>query len=85
MSQPSLLYDTKDSMGATTTNKFWIDVQLRYGDYDSHDIERYVRAKYLDSSGDETSPRLRLGPWLWAGDDCEAKRPLRAFREEVGV
>ena len=39
VSNSSLLYDTKDNMGATTTNKFWIDVQLRYGDYDSHDIE----------------------------------------------
>lgn len=29
-------------------NKFWIDVQLCYGDYDFYDIERYVRVKYLD-------------------------------------
>lgn len=55
VSNPSLLYDTKDNMGATTTNKFWIDVQLRYGDYDSHDIERYVRAKYLDYTTDSMS------------------------------
>jgi pre-mRNA-processing factor 8 len=52
---PSLLYDTKDQMSSTTTNKFWIDVQLRYGDYDSHDIERYVRAKYLDYTTDSMS------------------------------
>ncbi|KAK3069281.1 pre-mRNA-splicing factor 8, partial [Teratosphaeriaceae sp. CCFEE 6253] len=55
VSSPSLLYDTKDNMVATTTNKFWIDVQLRYGDYDSHDIERYVRAKYLDYTTDSMS------------------------------
>ncbi|KXS97115.1 hypothetical protein AC578_2899 [Pseudocercospora eumusae] len=55
VSNPSLLYDTKDNMGLTTTNKFWIDVQLRYGDYDSHDIERYVRAKYLDYTTDSMS------------------------------
>ncbi|KAK5016633.1 pre-mRNA-splicing factor 8, partial [Cryomyces antarcticus] len=55
VSPPSLLYDTKDNMGATTTNKFWVDVQLRYGDYDSHDIERYVRAKYLDYTTDSMS------------------------------
>jgi pre-mRNA-processing factor 8 len=55
VSPPSLLYDTKDSMSNTTTNKFWIDVQLRYGDYDSHDIERYVRAKYLDYTTDSMS------------------------------
>jgi pre-mRNA-processing factor 8 len=55
VSNPSLLYDTKDNMGQTTTNKFWVDVQLRYGDYDSHDIERYVRAKYLDYTTDSMS------------------------------
>ncbi|KAF2090260.1 PROCN-domain-containing protein [Saccharata proteae CBS 121410] len=55
VSPPSLLYDTKDTMSATTTNKFWVDVQLRYGDYDSHDIERYVRAKYLDYTTDSMS------------------------------
>ncbi|PSN65280.1 PROCN-domain-containing protein [Corynespora cassiicola Philippines] len=52
VSPPSMLYDTKDQMTATTTNKFWLDVQLRYGDYDSHDIERYTRAKYLDYTQD---------------------------------
>ncbi|KAI9724292.1 MAG: pre-mRNA-splicing factor 8 [Chrysothrix sp. TS-e1954] len=55
VSSPSLLFDTKDRMEATTTNKFWIDVQLRYGDYDSHDIERYVRAKFHDYTTDENS------------------------------
>ncbi|KAF2822375.1 PROCN-domain-containing protein [Ophiobolus disseminans] len=55
VSPPSMLYDTKDTMSATTTNKFWVDVQLRYGDYDSHDIERYVRAKYLDYTQDSMS------------------------------
>ncbi|KAF2677316.1 PROCN-domain-containing protein [Lentithecium fluviatile CBS 122367] len=55
VSPPSMLYDSKDSMTSTTTNKFWIDVQLRYGDYDSHDIERYVRAKYLDYTQDSMS------------------------------
>ncbi len=35
-------------MDGTTSNKFWIDVQLRWGDFDSHDIERYTRAKFLD-------------------------------------
>ncbi|KAL9064186.1 MAG: hypothetical protein Q9157_007922 [Trypethelium eluteriae] len=55
VSTPSLLYDTKDNMGANTTNKFWIDVQLRYGDYDSHDIERYTRAKFMDYTQDSMS------------------------------
>ncbi|MCJ1479964.1 pre-mRNA-splicing factor 8 [Schaereria dolodes] len=55
VTRPSILFDTKDIMEPTNTNKFWIDVQLRYGDYDSHDIERYVRAKYLDYTTDSMS------------------------------
>ncbi|KAL4780757.1 putative pre-mRNA splicing factor [Aspergillus varians] len=55
VTRPSILFDTKDVYEPTTTNKFWIDVQLRYGDYDSHDIERYVRAKYLDYTTDSMS------------------------------
>lgn len=55
VTRPSQLHDTKDMIEATTTNKFWIDVQLRYGDYDSHDIERYTRAKYLDYTTDSAS------------------------------
>lgn len=55
VTRPSLLFDTKDQIENTTTNKFWVDVQLRYGDYDSHDIERYVRAKYLDYTTDAQS------------------------------
>ncbi|KAL6850854.1 pre-mRNA-splicing factor 8 [Amphichorda felina] len=55
VTRPSLLHDTKDVIEPTTTNKFWLDVQLRYGDYDSHDIERYTRAKYLDYTTDSAS------------------------------
>ncbi|PYH90055.1 PROCN-domain-containing protein [Aspergillus ellipticus CBS 707.79] len=55
VTRPSVLFDTKDVYEPTTTNKFWLDVQLRYGDYDSHDIERYVRAKYLDYTTDSMS------------------------------
>lgn len=32
-----------------------MDVQLRWGDFDSHDIERYARAKYLDYTTDNMS------------------------------
>lgn len=42
-------YDQKPS------NKYWVDVQLRWGDYDSHDIERYTRAKFLDYTTDNMS------------------------------
>lgn len=55
VTRPSILFDTKDAIEPATTTKFWVDVQLRYGDYDSHDIERYVRAKYLDYTTDSMS------------------------------
>ena len=55
ISKPSLLHDTKDNYDGTTTNKYWIDVQLRWGDFDSHDIERYGRAKFLDYTTDNMS------------------------------
>jgi pre-mRNA-processing factor 8 len=52
---PSLLFDSKDKMDLKTTSKFWLDIQLRYGDYDSHDISRYTRAKFLDYTDDKVS------------------------------
>ena len=55
VSGPSLLHKSNDTFDAATTNKIWIDVQLRYGDYDSHDISRYVRAKFLDYTTDNVS------------------------------
>lgn len=45
----------RDVMDSTTTQKYWIDIQLRWGDYDSHDIERYARAKFLDYTTDNMS------------------------------
>ncbi|CAK9437442.1 uncharacterized protein LODBEIA_P18200 [Lodderomyces beijingensis] len=53
-SKPTLLNDKDDAM-ILSTKTFWIDVQLRYGDYDSHDISRYARSKYLDYTTDGTS------------------------------
>jgi pre-mRNA-processing factor 8 len=55
ISRPSLLADAKDVMDNTTAQKFWVDVQLRWGDYDSHDIERYARSKFLDYTTDNMS------------------------------
>lgn len=54
VSKPSLLADGNDTYEGTTT-KYWIDVQLRWGDYDSHDVERYGRAKFLDYTTDNMS------------------------------
>jgi len=55
VSKPSLIADSRDVMDNTTTQKYWIDVQLRWGDYDSHDVERYCRAKFLDYTTDNMS------------------------------
>ncbi len=61
VSKPSLLssnvagdnFSTGTDSGTTT--KYWIDIQLRWGDYDSHDAERYSRAKFLDYTTDNMS------------------------------
>ena len=53
--KPSLLTEARDSFDAGNTSKYWVDVQLRWGDYDSHDIERYSRAKFLDYTSDNMS------------------------------
>jgi hypothetical protein len=55
MSKPSLMADSHDQFDQKPGNKYWLDVQLRWGDYDSHDIERYVRAKFLDYTTDNMS------------------------------
>lgn len=55
-SKPSLLHELKDSFESTISgNKYWFDVQLRWGDYDCHDIERHSRAKFLDFTTDKMS------------------------------
>lgn len=51
----AVLCSSRDVMDSTTTQKYWIDIQLRWGDYDSHDIERYARAKFLDYTTDNMS------------------------------
>ena len=50
-----LIAVVRDTMDSTTTQKYWLDIQLRWGDYDSHDIERYTRAKFLDYTMDNMS------------------------------
>ena len=65
---PSLLHDSQDrfqedldedggggTIGGGTTTKYWIDCQCRWGDFDSHDVERYSRAKFLDYTQDNMS------------------------------
>jgi len=55
VSKPALLAEPKDQYDGSTGTKYWLDVQLRWGDYDSHDIERYTRAKFLDYTTDNMS------------------------------
>ncbi|KAI9476840.1 NUC071 domain-containing protein [Coemansia mojavensis] len=55
VSTPSMLTEGGDRMDAGTTQKYWLDVQLRWGDYDSHDIERYTRTKFLSYTTDSMS------------------------------
>ncbi|EGG17135.1 pre-mRNA processing factor 8 [Cavenderia fasciculata] len=54
VSRPSVLQDTRDTYDGSTT-QYWLDVQLKWGDFDSHDIERYSRAKFLDYTTDSMS------------------------------
>jgi pre-mRNA-processing factor 8 len=53
--KPSLMAEDRDTFTEKPTTKYWIDVQLRWGDFDSHDIERYTRAKFLDYTTDNMS------------------------------
>ena len=55
ISKPSLMGDVNDQFDQKSSNKFWLDAQLRWGDFDSHDIERYTRAKFLDYTTDNMS------------------------------
>jgi hypothetical protein len=42
-------------LDGSTSNKYWIDVQLRWSHFDTHDIECYVRSKSLDYVSDSMS------------------------------
>ena len=53
--KPSLMAEDRDAFTEKPTTKYWLDVQLRWGDFDSHDIERYTRAKFLDYTTDNMS------------------------------
>lgn len=55
VSKPSLMGEERDVFDQKPTQKYWVDVQLRWGDFDSHDIERYTRAKFLDYTTDNMS------------------------------
>ena len=54
--KPSLLDASHDAFetGLSST-KYWIDVQLRWGDYDKHNVASYARAKFLEYTKDGVS------------------------------
>ena len=54
-SKPSLLHEARDTFDGPSTTKYWLDIQLRWGDFDTHDIERYSRAKYVEYSTDNSN------------------------------
>ena len=47
--------DYRDMMDGSTTQKYWLHIQLRWGDYDSYNVECYARAKFLDYTTDNMS------------------------------
>jgi len=51
----SFFHDIEFYQVSERIEKFWIDIQLRWGDFDSHDIERYSRGKFLDYTTDQVS------------------------------
>ncbi|KIM54583.1 hypothetical protein SCLCIDRAFT_31017 [Scleroderma citrinum Foug A] len=55
ITQPSLVTDNKDVLDSTTSNKYWIDVQFCWGNFDLHDIKQYTHTKFLDYVSDSMS------------------------------
>ena len=60
LSSASPLLRGGDSFDVGSTRRFWLDVQLRWGDFDSHDIERYARARFIEYTSDAAA--LYPGP-----------------------
>ncbi|KAF6174646.1 hypothetical protein GIB67_006298, partial [Kingdonia uniflora] len=99
MSKPTLVTKSKDVFDQKISNKYWIDVQLRWGDYDSHDIERYTRAKfpeyiyngqhdYLPISNrgndwDRSGVQLACCVCVWADQKCLGQLVKWKTAEEV--
>lgn len=48
--------EEEEPMGPHTTAKFWIDVQLRWGNFDSHNIAEYARKKFYEYSSAKMYP-----------------------------
>ncbi|KAF9643342.1 hypothetical protein BDM02DRAFT_3132491 [Thelephora ganbajun] len=48
VTRPTLATDVKNVSDGTTGDKYRVDIQLRWGGFGSHDIERYTRAEFLE-------------------------------------
>merc|ERR1711868_76905 len=83
VSRPSLLADSKDVMDSTTTQKYWLDVQLRWGDYDSHDVERQAMAKIMKANPAlyVLRERIRKGLQLYSSEPTEPYLSSQNFGE----
>ena len=51
-SKPNLLDNEMNTSVMIQSNKFWIDVQLKWGDFDQHNIDKYAQLKFLEYSND---------------------------------
>ena len=70
VAKPSLLHDTKDSYDGTTSSKYWLDIQLRWGDL--RDIEMH-------------GPSFVLTRWVKGlGEDRCVRGAHRRRREQYG-
>lgn len=58
MSKPSLLAESKDIFDQKG-DEYWICLRLRWGAYDSHDIEHYTREKFMDYTLNSTGELVR--------------------------
>ncbi|KAG8345580.1 PRO8NT PrP8 N terminal domain [Trypanosoma vivax] len=56
-SKPTVLSDEAgDEYRAHSTAKFWFDIQLRWGNYDSHNIAEYARKRFYEYSSAKMYP-----------------------------
>lgn len=55
VTDPTFYNDSTPNYSGFYSNRFWVDVQLRWGDYDSHDIERYTRGLYTGYTTNSTT------------------------------
>ena len=53
IAMPSGLEEQDFTETITQSDTFWIDVQLRWGDFDANDVDKYVRSMFLSYTTDQ--------------------------------